>query len=46
MSAFVSLLVALVGIVIAWKLFKGVVKTIVIIGVLVIAAAFYFGMGL
>ena len=37
------LVVALVGIVIAWKLLKGLVKTAVLVGILVLAALFVFG---
>ena len=34
---------ALIGVVIAWKVFKGVVKMAVIVGVIALAAYLYFG---
>ncbi len=42
----VTIIVALLAIVLAWKLLKGVVKTVALLGILVIAALFIFGGGL
>jgi hypothetical protein len=41
----VPVVVALVLVVIAWKLLKGVVKTVVLVGILAIAAYYVFSMG-
>jgi hypothetical protein len=46
MELVLPLIVALVGIVIAWKLLKGLVKTVVLIGILALAAVYVFGGGL
>jgi hypothetical protein len=43
MELVLPLIVALVGIVIAWKLLKGLVKTIVLVGILALAAVYVFG---
>ena len=43
MELVLPLVVALVGIVIAWKLLKGLVKTVVLIGIAVLAAVYVFG---
>ena len=45
-SSIVTIIVALIAIVIAWKLFKGVLKTVTLIGILVVAAIVVFGGGL
>ena len=45
-STIVTLIVALIAIVIAWKVLKGVVKTVALVGILIIAAIFVFGGGL
>ena len=42
----VAAVVALIGIVIAWKLLKGLVKTAVLAGIVVLAALYVFGGGL
>ena len=42
----VPIVIALVGIVIAWKLLKGLVKTVVLVGILVLVALYVFGGGL
>ena len=42
-SNIISIIVALILIVIAWKVFKGVVKTIVLAVILIAAAIFVFG---
>ena len=42
----IPVVVALVGIVIAWKLLKGLVKTVVLVGILALAALYVFGGGL
>ena len=46
MELIVPIVIALVGIVIAWKLLKGLVKTVVLVGILVLAAVYVFGGGL
>ena len=38
-----TIILALVGVVIAWKVFKGIVKTIVLAVILIAAAIFVFG---
>ena len=42
----IPVVVALVGIVIAWKVFKGLVKTVVLVGILALAALYVFGGGI
>ena len=42
-SNIISIIVALVLIVIAWKVFKGIVKTVVLAAILIAAAIFVFG---
>ena len=46
MELVLPLVVALVGIVIAWKLLKGLVKTIALIAIAGLAALYVFGGGL
>jgi hypothetical protein len=41
----VPIVVALVGVVIAWKLLKGLIKTVVLIGILALCAWWVFGSG-
>jgi len=43
MELVLPLVVALVAIVIAWKLLKGLVKTVVLVGILALAAVYVFG---
>jgi hypothetical protein len=43
MELVLPLFVALVGIVIAWKLLKGLVKTVVLVGILALAAVYVLG---
>ncbi|MBX7515329.1 MULTISPECIES: hypothetical protein [Qipengyuania] len=44
MSAdWLTIILALVAIVVAWKVFKGVVKTIALVVILIAAAIFVFG---
>ena len=43
MELVLPLVVALVGIVIAWKLLKGLVKTVVLVAILALAAVWVFG---
>ena len=45
MEQFVPIAVALVLIVIAWKVLKGLVKTVVLVGILVLVAIYVFGAG-
>jgi len=42
----IPIVVALVLVVIAWKVFKGLVKTVVLVGILALAALYVFGGGL
>jgi hypothetical protein len=42
-SSIITLIVALIAIVIAWKVLKGTVKTVVLVGILVLAALYVFG---
>ncbi|WP_435201053.1 hypothetical protein [Qipengyuania sp. 902] len=39
----ISIIVALILIVIAWKVFKGIVKTVVLAAILIAVAIFVFG---
>ena len=43
MELVLPLVVALVAVVIAWKLLKGLVKTVVLVGILALAALDVFG---
>ena len=43
MELVLPLVVALVAVVIAWKLLKGLVKTVVLVGILALAALYVFG---
>ena len=43
MDLVLPLVVALVAVVIAWKLLKGLVKTVVLVGILALAALYVFG---
>ena len=45
MDLIVPVAVALVGIVIAWKLLKGLIKTVVLVGILALAALWVFQSG-
>ena len=45
MELIVPIIVALVLIVIAWKVLKGLVKTVVLVGILALAAAYVLGTG-
>ncbi|WP_181950859.1 hypothetical protein [Aurantiacibacter spongiae] len=45
-SSIITLVVALLAIVIAWKFLKGVIKTVVLVGILVVAALVVFGGGI
>ena len=45
MDLIVPIVVALVGIVIAWKLLKGLIKTLVLVGILALAALWVFQIG-
>ena len=46
MTPLLTFAVALVAIVIAWKLLKGVVKTVVLVAILALAALYVFGGGM
>ena len=41
----IPIVIALVGIVIAWKMLKGLVKTVALVGILALAAFFVFRTG-
>ena len=41
----VPIAVALVGVVIAWKLLKGLIKTVVLVAILALVALYVFGTG-
>ena len=45
MEIAIPLVVALILIVIAWKVLKGVAKTVALIGILALAAFYVFGTG-
>ena len=45
-STLVTLIVALIAIVIVWKAMKGVIKTVALVGILIVAAIIVFGGGL
>ena len=42
-SSIITIIVALIAIVIAWKVLKGVIKTVALVGILIIAAIVVFG---
>jgi hypothetical protein len=42
-NALITAIIAVVGVVIAWKVLKGIVKTVVLVGILALAAYFVFG---
>jgi hypothetical protein len=44
-SSIITLIAALICIVIAWKVLKGIVKTVVLVLILLAAAAFVFASG-
>ena len=43
MEPVVLVVVALLAVVLAWKLLKGLVKTVVLVGILALAAVYVFG---
>jgi hypothetical protein len=46
MELLVPIGVALIGVVIAWKLLKGLIKTVVLVAILALAAVYVFGGGI
>ena len=42
-NSIVTIILAIIAIVVAWKVFKGVVKTIALVAILIAAAVFVFG---
>jgi hypothetical protein len=44
-NSIVVLIVALIGVFVAWKMLKGIVKTVALLAILAAAAAFAFGGG-
>ena len=44
-SSIITLIVGLICIVIAWKVLSGIVKTVALVVILLVAAAFVFGSG-
>ena len=45
-ASIVTIIVALIAIVIAWKVLKGIVKTVALVAILIVAALVVFGGGL
>jgi hypothetical protein len=43
MESLIPIAVALLGVIIAWKVLKGVVKTVALVVILIAAAIFVFG---
>ncbi|HSQ95296.1 MAG TPA: hypothetical protein VLM18_04235 [Croceibacterium sp.] len=43
MSFIVAIAIALIAVVVAWKVFKGLVKTVALVAILILAAIFVFG---
>ena len=43
MTPLIEIGVALIAVVIAWKVFKGLVKTVALVAILILAAIFVFG---
>ncbi len=43
MEFLIAIVVALVAIVVSWKLFKGLAKTAALVAILIVAAIFMFG---
>ncbi|WP_255671210.1 MULTISPECIES: hypothetical protein [unclassified Croceicoccus] len=43
MESLIPIAVALLGVIIAWKVLKGVVKTVALVAILIAAAIFVFG---
>ena len=43
MDPIVLIVVALLAVVLAWKLLKGLAKTVVLVGILALAAVYVFG---
>ena len=42
-SSIITIILALIAVVVAWKVFKGIVKTIALVVILIAAAIFVFG---
>ncbi|NVD43892.1 hypothetical protein [Qipengyuania atrilutea] len=42
-GSIVTIIVALIAIVIAWKVLKGMIKTVALVGILIVAAIAVFG---
>jgi hypothetical protein len=42
-SSIITIILALIAVFVAWKVFKGVVKTIALVVILIAAAIFVFG---
>ena len=45
-ASILTIIVALIAILIAWKVLKGIVKTVALVAILVVAALVVFGGGL
>lgn len=43
MELAIPVVIALVGVVLAWKLLKGLIKTVVLVAILVLAGVYVFG---
>lgn len=44
-NSIVVVVIALVGVFVAWKMLKGIVKTVALLAILIAAAVFVFGGG-
>ena len=44
-SSIVVIVIALLAVFIAWKVLKGIVKTVALVAILIAAAIFVFGLG-
>ena len=44
-SSLITIVVAILLVVVAWKVLKGIVKTIALLAILALAAVFVFGFG-
>ncbi|UOR14776.1 hypothetical protein [Qipengyuania aquimaris] len=42
-NSIITIILALIAVVIAWKVFKGIIKTIALVVILIAAAIFVFG---
>ncbi|GGD52259.1 hypothetical protein [Aurantiacibacter arachoides] len=45
-SSIITIIIALVLVFIAWKFLKGIIKTVALVAILIVAALFVFGGGM